>query len=325
MKKFVITLTILFSLVLAACSQAAAPSAANVPNATGQALSTPAASDPTTPVQPSGSQSTPDQPIAGEAVTAATPQADGCLGAAEEALIDLKCREVTIAVENAYIPFNYVIASTGQAGGWDYDAWTDICTRLHCIPVFQEASWDSLIQSVAAGQYDVGADGVTITADRAQEVDFSQGYINIQQRLLVRKGETRFDSLESFVADPSLIMGAQSNTTNYESVRSVLPEDRIRAFEQMPFVIKSLVAGDVDAVIIDEVVGMGYAGDSADTLEMIGPAISSDALGFLFPKGSELLEPVNQAIDAMRADGALDSLNQKYFSPDFKITGEDIK
>ena len=254
-----------------------------------------------------------------------TAQPEGCLGSAETALVDLGCREVTIAVENAYLPFNYIIVATGEAGGWDYEAFNEICTRLHCTPKFVETAWDGLIQSVSAGQYDVGGDGITITEDRAKTVDFSIGYMQIQQRLLVRKGETRFGSIEELAANPDFILGTQVNTTNYETAKGYLPEDRIKAFDQFPFAIQALLAGDLDAVIIDEIVGMGYQGTSKDQLDFVGPSISSDELGFAFTKGSDLVGPVNQALEAMKADGTLAKLNEKFFGPGFSISEEDIQ
>src|SRR5687768_4371567 len=50
----------------------------------------------------------------------------GCLGTAEGAIEDLDCREITIAIENAYLPFNYVDPASGMADGWDYHAWREI-------------------------------------------------------------------------------------------------------------------------------------------------------------------------------------------------------
>jgi len=181
----------------------------------------------------------------------------GCLGSAEEALVDLECREVTIAVENAYLPFNYIHSETGQAGGWDYDVIPEICERLHCQPVFVEVSWDVMIQSVADGLYDVAADGITILPEREEIADFSIGYANVEQRLLVRKGEDRFTTIEEFAANADLVMGTQSGTTNYETAIKFVPEDRVQAFEQFPFAVQALISGDVDAVIIDETAGTG--------------------------------------------------------------------
>jgi polar amino acid transport system substrate-binding protein len=251
--------------------------------------------------------------------------ASGCLGKASDAIVDLDCQQVKIAVENAYLPFNYISLTTGETGGWDYETWAEICTRLHCEPIFVESAWDGMIQSVSDGQYDIGADGVTITPERLEQVDFSIGYVKIQQRLLVQKGESRFASIEDFAAQSDLVMGTQVSTTNYETAVKYLSEDRIQGFETFPFAVQALIAGDIDAIIIDEIVGMGYQGTNAEALELIGPSISSDELGFLFPKGSALVDPVNKAIQAMIDDGTLAALNQKFFGPDFKLTYDDIQ
>lgn len=249
----------------------------------------------------------------------------GCLGSAEEAIVDLECREVTVAVENAYLPFNYIHSETGQAGGWDYDVIPAICERLHCQPVFVEVSWDVMIQSVADGLYDVAADGITITDERMEIADFSIGYIAIDQRLLVRMGEDRFTNIEEFAANPELVMGTQIGTTNYETAIQYLAEDRVQAFEQFPFAVQALIAGEIDAVIIDETAGTGYQGENADLLELIGPSISSDQLGFVFPLGSDLVDPFNQALQAMMADGTLEEINARYWGGDFTITYDDIE
>ncbi len=237
----------------------------------------------------------------------------GCLGTAEDALVDLECREVTIAVENAYLPFNYIDEATGQAGGWDYVVIPEMCEMLHCTPVFQECSWDILIQSVADGLYDMGGDGITNTVERQEIVDFSDTYIAIDQRLLVNKGEDRFASIEELVAIPELIVGVQSGTTNYETAVQYLPEERISAFGQYPFAVQSLLSNDVDAVLIDEQAGIGYLNENPDALEFVGPAIVSDNLAFIFPNDSELVAPFNQALQAMIANGRLAEINTQFF------------
>jgi len=247
-----------------------------------------------------------------------------CPEPSDSVVVNLDCREVTIAVENAYLPFSYVLKD-GTAAGWDYDTWREICTRLNCTPKFVETGWDGLIQSVSDKLTDVGADGITNSPERQQIVDFSIGYIQINQRLLVRKGETRFFSIEEFAADPSLVLGTQSGTTNYETAATFLSEGRIQAFEQMPFAVQALISGDVDAVLIDEIAGMGYQGENSGNLELTGSSISSDELGFIFPKGSDLVDPVNKALEAMRADGTLERINNLYFSPNFNITDEDLQ
>ncbi|MFM8319560.1 MAG: substrate-binding periplasmic protein [Chloroflexota bacterium] len=245
--------------------------------------------------------------------------------AAQGGLPDLGGREVRIAFENAYIPFQYIELATGKAGGWEYDAWTEICRRLNCKPVFVETGWEGMIQAVADKQFDAGADGISITDERAQIVDFSTGYISIDQRLLTRKDENRFANIDEFKANEQLVIGAQTGSTNYETAAKYIPENRIKAFEQFSFAVQALIAGDVDAVLGDETAGQGYLGENKDQVQLIGPKIKSEFLGFIYPKGSDLVGPVNQALEAMMADGFLDKLNKQYFGPDFNLNYDQIK
>jgi polar amino acid transport system substrate-binding protein len=265
--------------------------------------------------------------------TAAEPAAEGAGDAAEggaetsgeaTGLPDLGGREITVAVENAYLPFNYIDPATGEPAGWDYEAIGAICGLLNCVPTFVEASWEGMIQAVADGQYDMAADGITITEERKELVDFSDGFISIQQRLLVRADETRFTNMDEFVAG-DFVMGTQTGTTNFETASELLPAERIQAFEQFPFAVQALLSGDVDAVIMDETAGQGYVGVSADQLKLTGDSLSSDQLGFVFPKGSDLVPAFNAAMAVLREDGTFDALAQKYFSDEFTLTYDDLE
>jgi polar amino acid transport system substrate-binding protein len=253
----------------------------------------------------------------------ATPMPEG--GETTGSLVDLGGREVTVAVENAYLPFNYIDPSTGQPAGWDYDAIRAICAMLNCTPVFIETAWEGMIQAVGDSQVDMAAEGIKITEQWAEIVDFSNGYMTIEQRLLARVDEDRFDSVQSFIDNDSLIIGTQTGTTHFDTVSQLLPRGRIQAFEQFPFAIQSLLSGDIDAVIIDETAGQGYLGVGADQLKLVGESMSSEQLGFIFPKGSDLVGPFNAALAEMRANGTLERLAQQYFSDSFTLTYDDLE
>ncbi|MFN2487708.1 MAG: substrate-binding periplasmic protein [Acidimicrobiia bacterium] len=247
----------------------------------------------------------------------------GTTGATTGELPDLGGQNITVAVENAYLPFNYIDPASGEPAGWDYDAVGEICNRLNCVPEFVATGWEGMIIAVSEGQFDMAADGITITDERAQQVDFSEGYISVEQRLLVRLDEDRFTTLEEFAAGDYLV-GTQTGTTNFETASAEYGEDRITAFADFPLAIQALIAGDVDAVIIDDAAGVGYQGENADQLKLLDGSLASDALGFIFPKGSELVEPFNAAIASMEADGTMDALAEKFFSPAFTISYDDL-
>lgn len=63
-------------------------------------------------------------------------------------------------------------------------------------------------------------DGITITDDRKELAEFSDGYINIEQRLLARIDKDRFDSVQSFIDNADLNIGTQTGTTNFRPLPS---------------------------------------------------------------------------------------------------------
>lgn len=240
------------------------------------------------------------------------------------ALPDLGGRTVTVAVENAYLPFNFILAGETEGQGWDYDAWLDICERLNCVPEFLEAAWPAVIDQVAQGEFDTAADGISITEERAEIVDFSNPYMVVQQKFIKQLGDDRFNSADD-VIDSDAVVATQVGTTNYELAVALVGEDRIQAFDQFGLAIQALIAGDVDVVIIDDAAGLGYIGENAEVIETVDDPLQSDPLGFIYPKGSDLVDPVNQALAAMEADGTLEELGRKWFGPDFDVTYDDIE
>ncbi|HMN28683.1 MAG TPA: transporter substrate-binding domain-containing protein, partial [Caldilineaceae bacterium] len=73
------------------------------------------------------------------------------------------------------------------------------------------------------GQFDVGMDGITITAERKEQVDFSIPYKTLQNYMLVRADESRFTTPAEFAADENLLIGSQAGTTQfYTAVYDVL-------------------------------------------------------------------------------------------------------
>ena len=227
-------------------------------------------------------------------------------------LPDLGGKELIVGVDNAYIPFNYVRLDTGKAEGWDYDAMAEICQRLNCKPIFREMAWSGMIEAVRQGQLDLAGEGVTITEDRAKVVDFSDPYAQVDQRVMVGK-DTTITSVDDFKKDAKLKIGTQSGTTNYEAAVKLLGESRVVAYDDFGNAVQALINGDVNGVMIDDTAGQGYVGVNADKIKLLPESVISQPLGLIFTKGSAYVAPFNAALAAMRADGTLQKLQDKWF------------
>ncbi len=253
----------------------------------------------------------------------ATPCDEVEITTGENGLPDLDGCEFTFAVENAYLPFNYIDAADGEAKGWDYDVFNHMAELMNFVPVYVPAAWDGMIQAVADGQFMVAGDGITITAERDEIIDFSTGYINLAQRVLVAAGNNDITSIDDLKSGDYTV-ATQKGTTNYEFAVAELGEDKVKAYDDFNFAIQAVISGDADASIIDETAGLGYMGANKDQVKLVGGDLTSEQLGFAFPNGSALVDVVNQGLEAMEASGKLAEINAKFFSPDFAVTYDDI-
>lgn len=240
-------------------------------------------------------------------------------------LPDLAGKEIAVVTENAYPPLQFLEPGTGKAVGWEYDAMAEIGSRLNASIAYSNISWDAMIPAISEGQFDLGMTGITIRDDRKEIVDFSDAYMRSEMVMLVRGDETRFDDAAGFAADADLLMAAQPGTTPfYVGVYEVLDGNeanpRIQLFETFGAGVQALRTGDVDLVLTDGTAGNGYVAASDGALKIIGEKMGTEDFGFIFPKGSDLVGPINAAIAEMKADGTIDALNKKWFL-DYKIGG----
>lgn len=318
MKRSILVIGLLLILVATACGPTTEPAATPMPTAAAEATAEPTAApaEPTAePVEPTA-EPTLEAPTA-EPTAAPETEAPGDV-APTLRLPDLEGQTVVAVTGNDYTPLNFVDPLTGEAVGWEYDAVDEICRRLNCEVDWQVTSWDTMIAAVQDGQFDVGMDGITITDERREQVDFSMPYMVSQQFMLVRADEDRFSAPEEFAADEDLLIGSQTGTTNfYVAVYEVLDGDeanpRIKLFENFGAAVQALLAGDVDLVLMDAASSRGYIGANPNQLKTVGAPLGTEEFGFIFTPGSDLVEAFNAAIETMQEDGYLEYLNNRWF------------
>ncbi len=235
-----------------------------------------------------------------------------------QALPDLGGRTINAVTENAYYPLNFADPKTGEGIGLEYDLINEIAKRLNAKVSWNLSAWDVMIEAVRTGQFDIGADGITINAEREEQIDFTTPFITVEQYFLVRADDDRITGVESFSSDTSLLFGAQSGTSAfYTAIYDVLDGDeanpRVKLFDTFGASVQALKSGDVDAVIADQAASAGYIGADPGAFKQVGEPIKAEPLGFILTPGSDLVAPFNAALAELEADGTLDSLIKKWF------------
>ena len=223
---------------------------------------------------------------------------------------DLGGATISVGSDTTYPPFESIDES-GEAVGFDVDLLDAICERVNCVADFQTTAWDGIFISLASGEFDMVASGVTITDERDEIVDFSDPYLTFSQAVVVRAGEEDIDAetLETGL----YTVGAQIGTTNEAQAIELAGEENVRSYDTFNLAFLALVNGDVDAVISDTPTAEDFVEQYAGQLEVSDAELTSEELGFAFPEGSPLIDAINEGLAAVQEDGTLDALYAKWF------------
>lgn len=217
----------------------------------------------------------------------------------------------------AWAPFEWVSAR-GDHLGFDLDVMRAIAILEGYEIEIRDIAFDSIIPGVGAGRVDIGASGFTITAERAEVVDFSEPYWTSDQAVVVQ-----VDSGLNVVTALSggAKVGAQRGTTGAAWV-----EDNLRAkgvdvqlllYETYPEAVLDLLAGRLNAVVQDEAPSQQAVESYPEELQIVGIIKTYEEFGFLVAKGDPhgLLPKINEGMAKLRASGAWDDLVAAYFGP----------
>ena len=225
-------------------------------------------------------------------------------------LPDLEGRTLVVGSDTTYPPFEFV-DQDGTIVGFDVDVVNAICERINCVAEFQTTAWDGIFPALANGEFDMVASGVSITPERDRIVDFTDPYHEVTQAIAVRVEDEAL-TLESFT-EGDLILGAQTGTTNAATAEQLVGRERTRLYDTFNTAVQALLNGDVDGVDIDDTSADAFAEQYAGELVVnIRDIASGDQLGLVVPEGDALVDALNAGLAAIKEDGTLDTLVQKW-------------
>jgi len=162
--------------------------------------------------------------------------------------------------------------------------------------------------------FDLALSQITKNADREKVVDFSDSYFGSDQGVLVNKG-TEVKTLDEA---KKIQWGVQSGTTSETFLDTkIKPEKAARSYGQTPELFAALLAGDIDAVLLDTVLVLAQSHQPGyENTEVVGQFKTGEVYGALLPKSSKNLAAVNTLLTRFKNSGALDRLSAKYLEPE---------
>lgn len=232
----------------------------------------------------------------------------------------LKDGVLTIATgEPAYYPW---VLNNDPASGEGFEAAVayEVAARMGFAPEQVEWTSASFDQSIQPGAkaFDFNLQQFSITEAREKVVDFSRPYYSAAMAVLVRQPTVDAGAEATLASLKTLKWGAVATTTALPVVRDVIaPEQEVLLYDDNVNVTEAMKAGQIDAALFDLPTALYLSAVVLDDGAIIGqfPADRSenpDQFGLLMEEGSPLKACVDEALDAMTADGALAAIEAKW-------------
>ena len=221
---------------------------------------------------------------------------------------------LTVCSEVPYEPFEFEDpdAPSGYSG-FDIDLMQEIADRNDLELVVVNTGFEGLTSGaeMAAGTCDVAASAITITEERAANVDFTEPYYSAIQSLLVPV-DSDIASIDDLVE--GVTVGVQSGTTGADYAEENVPGAEIRSYEGGGELFTALEAGQIEAILQDEPVNANRA-DQDDNVEVVETYDTGEDYGFALQqdRGDGLLALLNSTLDELRDDGFYEELFDSYF------------
>lgn len=239
-----------------------------------------------------------------------------------------------------YAPYD-MTNPDGTFSGYEIDLLKELARLGKFDYEIRQMAWDGMMQSLMDGKFDAIIYSVSITDERLKVVDFSLPYTSEITAFAVLKdggisiptepagmsvGE---DAGKVFVAEkvvPALkgkTVGAEAGSTQLAFAQKFLEPQgvEIRQYVGLPQAYQDLINGRVDAVIAANTSLADFVEANKDTAEIVGPGFKGGEFGLgagiVVRKGdTALLNPINDGLKQMTADGSLAELAKKWFGRD---------
>lgn len=218
-----------------------------------------------------------------------------------------------VGTDAAYAPFESQ-NEKGEIVGFDIDVVKAVAAKAGIEVKFVNTPWEGIFNTLAQGDRDLLVSAITITDERKQTMDFSAPYFDAKQLIAVKENA----KIKTLADLKKLKVGVQTGTTGDEVVTKLIGKNsaNIKRFESTPLALKELEAGGVDAVVADNGVVIHYVANNAGSKfrTVDDTSFTPEQYGIAVKKGNaELLEKINTALAAVKADGTYDKIYASYF------------
>ncbi len=218
---------------------------------------------------------------------------------------------LVLGLDDAFPPYGYT-DEDGVIKGFDIDLATEVCERLGVELVTQPITWDTKVMELNNGNIDCIWNGFTISDEMKEQVLFTEPYVRNRQIIVVKTDS----GIETKADLAGKVVGVQAGSSANEAIEN--EPDVLDSFEELVPMKDNVLGltevsnGTVDALVLDEAVGLSYIADNPD-LKALDEDFGGEEYGIGFRLGDQaLMEAVQSTLAEMREDGTVAEIAAKW-------------
>ena len=222
---------------------------------------------------------------------------------------------LTMATNAAFPPYEYI--EGGAIVGIDADIAAAIAEKLGLEIQIEDMEFDAIIEAVKSGKADIGLAGMTVTPDRAEEVNFTASYATGVQVVIVTEDSAIASVDDLFAEGASNVIGVQRNTTGDLYTTWDLEDAGLATIDRYSKgaeAVQALKTGKVDCVVIDNEPAKAFVAEVEGLKILDTEYILEEYAGAMNKDNAELFEAVNAALEELIADGTIQAIIDQYIS-----------
>lgn len=217
---------------------------------------------------------------------------------------------IIAASEGAYPPFNYFQGS--KLTGYEIDVMEAVAKKLGLKVEWRALAFDALIAAIRQGRFDVAIASHGITEERQKSVDFTNPhYCSGGQVVAKPNGPLKAAQLAGKT------LGVQLATTYAEAAQKVSGAKEVKTYPKDTDALQALIGGRIDAWVTDRFVAKAAIEKNSAAGLKAGDMLFVERIAMIHKKGNaELDSQLNGALTALKADGTLKAISEKYLGED---------
>jgi polar amino acid transport system substrate-binding protein len=219
--------------------------------------------------------------------------------------------KIRIGTDATFPPFEMVDYNQRTLTGFDIELMQAIAAKSNLEVEFVNTGFENMLRAIAACQTDGAIAAIPITAEHRQQMLFSDPYFVHAQVVVVKQGNLTLTGWEKL---PGQTVGVQRGTPGALEVQK-LAGAQVKTYPALDLAFEDLINGQIDAVVADQPQALSYVNIRANNLKLAGAEFAREDYGIaVCAQRPDLAKTINRGLAAVKADGTLDQLTQKWLT-----------